>query len=157
VYLKKRPVAEKQGKNKAKKVMSNPNNVEHIIPYQCKPGETANPNGRPKGSRNLSTILKEYLACEDPETKTTYGEAIMMKLLKNAKAGKEKSIDMVMDRMEGKPLQKQEIKTDIRIGHEDILSDIEKGNVEGTLNADERTGEGPEGQGMAASESLQDN
>ena len=33
--------------------------TRHLKP--CKPGETANPNGRPKGQRNYATIYKEAL------------------------------------------------------------------------------------------------
>ena len=32
---------------------------DNLIP--CKPGETANPNGRPKGQRNYATIYREAL------------------------------------------------------------------------------------------------
>jgi hypothetical protein len=32
---------------------------DNLIP--CKPGETANPNGRPKGQRNFATIYREAI------------------------------------------------------------------------------------------------
>lgn len=37
--------------------MPNKKSLENLIPAQ--PGEVRNPNGRPKGSKNLSTIIRE--------------------------------------------------------------------------------------------------
>jgi len=45
---------------------------EHL--NQFKEGESGNPNGRPKGSRNLSTILKEMLE-EDVEVVMNRGQS----------------------------------------------------------------------------------
>jgi hypothetical protein len=39
--------------------MPNPKNIE---PHKMKKGTTLNPNGRPKGVRNRSTIVREILA-----------------------------------------------------------------------------------------------
>jgi len=36
-------------------------NQKNIEPYKMKKGTTLNPNGRPKGSRSRSTIVKEWL------------------------------------------------------------------------------------------------
>ena len=36
-------------------------NPENIIPYNFKKGESGNPAGRPVGSRNRSTIVKQWL------------------------------------------------------------------------------------------------
>jgi hypothetical protein len=40
---------------------------EDLIPY--KKGESGNPNGRPKGSRNRSTIIRELLELNENELK----------------------------------------------------------------------------------------
>lgn len=75
-----------------------------------KPGETLNPHGRPKGSRNLSTILREFLDEEielsDGEKKK-YKEVIIRKLIKKANDGDLRAITEIFDRVDGKP--KQEI------------------------------------------------
>lgn len=36
-------------------------NPTHLTPYQFKDGVSGNPSGRPKGSRNLSTVFQEAL------------------------------------------------------------------------------------------------
>lgn len=83
-------------------------NPENIIPHQMKPGETLNPHGRPKGSRNLSTILRELLDEEielsDGEKKK-YKEVIVRKLIKKANDGDLKAITEIFDRVDGKPTQ----------------------------------------------------
>lgn len=76
---------------------------------QLEPGESGNPNGRPKGSRNIATILREYLEAEDRKEGGT-GEALniptakLYKLLTTAKneAVQLKAIQEAYERLEGK-------------------------------------------------------
>lgn len=88
--------------------MANPNAIppeEH----KFQPGESGNPEGRPKGSRNMSTILKELLD-EDVDVegdKMPFRNAIVKKLIKKANAGNLRAIQEIFDRTEGK--SKQEI------------------------------------------------
>lgn len=42
---------------------NNPNAAKNLRPF--KKGQSGNPNGRPKGSKNLSTIIQEMLADEE--------------------------------------------------------------------------------------------
>jgi hypothetical protein len=83
----------------------------------CKPGETHNPNGRPKGVRNISTVLKELLAGMDP--KEDYGSPLAKELIRIAFARdsnngeKLRAIKDILDRIEGMPLQKQELKAEL--------------------------------------------
>ena len=81
-----------------------------------KEGESGNPNGRPKGTRNLSTILKAMLQ-EDVEVvidgkkeRRQFQEVIIRKLLKKANDGEIRAIIEIFDRVEGKA--KQEIATE---------------------------------------------
>lgn len=86
-----------------------------------KPGESGNPAGRPKGSRNLSTILREMLE-EEIEVTTESGkekkklqDVMIRRLLKAAtksgdlKPTELKAIQEIFDRVEGKAKQKQEV------------------------------------------------
>lgn len=82
-----------------------------------KKGEVRNPKGRPKGSKNVTTLLKKMLErnilYEDMEgvpTELTIAEAITNNMLKTAlnsfdKKDQLKAMDMVLDRTEGKPIQ----------------------------------------------------
>lgn len=82
-----------------------------------KPGESGNPEGRPKGSRNLSTILREMLE-EEIEVTTESGkekkklqDVMIRRLLKAAtksgdlKPTELKAIQEIFDRVEGKSPQ----------------------------------------------------
>jgi hypothetical protein len=94
--------------------MPNPENIE---PHKFKEGESGNPNGRPKGSRNLSTILKEMLEEEvevnidGKKERRQFKDVIIRKLIKKANDGDLRAIQEVFDRTEGK--SKQEIRHDI--------------------------------------------
>jgi nitric oxide synthase oxygenase domain/subunit len=75
-----------------------------------------NKEGRPKGTRNLSTILREMLEEEievnidGVKSRKQFQEVIIRKLLKKANEGDIRAIIEVFDRTEGK--SKQEIRVD---------------------------------------------
>lgn len=76
---------------------------------RLQPGESGNPNGRPKGSRNVATILREYLEIEDKKGGGK-GEALNIpsaKLLKLITSAKNESVQLkaiqeAFERLEGK-------------------------------------------------------
>lgn len=77
------------------------------------PGNTANPNGRPKGSLSLVAILKTELEKEienEKGDKTTYAKILISKILKKAIA--EEDVQMIKDilnRVDGMPHQSTDI------------------------------------------------
>jgi len=78
-------------------------NPENLTPF--KPGQSGNPEGRPKGSRNLSTILKAMLeeeVLDDSGVKKPFQDIIIAKLVKLARDGDLKAIQEIYDRVEGK-------------------------------------------------------
>lgn len=86
-----------------------------------KPGQSGNPAGRPKGSRNVSTMLKQLLAQIDKEKfsgKGDYGNPLAMKLLdmifgKNHEDSvRIKAIIEAIDRIDGKPVQSIDLGVD---------------------------------------------
>jgi len=93
--------------------------IDNLKPM--KPGETLNPNGRPKGSRSMKTILREALELlvEVPnnemikqwseEKKLPIREVLVLKEIANALRDKEKSKQRIWEYMEGKPVQANEI------------------------------------------------
>lgn len=89
------------------------------LPQLFKPGQSGNPKGRPKGARQLSTILKDALRqiakskdgkpLLDPETNepVTYEVALIKRVIEKAvMKGDYKTIELIFDRIEGKPRQK---------------------------------------------------
>jgi len=78
-------------------------------PWQ--PGESGNPDGRPKGSKNLSTLLHEAL---QKIVKTTEGEeisteiALVRRVIKKAvQDGDMRAIEMIWAYLEGKPKERK--------------------------------------------------
>ena len=80
---------------------------DNLIP--CKPGETANPNGRPKGQRNYATIYKEALR-KIAESQDMTPEQIEEKInevgLLKAMKGDYAFYRDLQDRLHGKPENK---------------------------------------------------
>jgi len=94
-------------------------NEQNLIKF--KPGQSGNPKGRPKGSKNISTYLKEFLECSLEVTnpiskkkeKLKLAAVIALKQIKNALNSDRQAINDIMDRLEGKPVQKQEIDANV--------------------------------------------
>lgn len=84
----------------------NPN----ISDYGFKPGESGNPNGRPKGSRNRSSIVKQWLEVEQKIKNPITGkdelleqqDIITLSLLKKARDGDVNAFKELMDSAYGK-------------------------------------------------------
>lgn len=74
---------------------------------QFKKGESGNPNGRPKGSLSIVSMIKEKLQ-ETPEgQKETYAQLLVKKYMHKALVeGDDKIIRDLVDRIDGKAVQK---------------------------------------------------
>jgi hypothetical protein len=89
-------------------------NEENLIPAQK--GEVRNPNGRPKGSKNRSTIARKWLevnqSLKNPltgESETMSQEDLMtLALIKKAREGDVAAYKALMDSGYGAPLQQIE-------------------------------------------------
>lgn len=86
-------------------------NEENLIPY--KKGQSGNPNGRPKGSKNRSTIAKKWLGVEqdlknpltgDKET-MSQEDLMTLALIKKAREGDTQAYQKLLDSAYGAPLQ----------------------------------------------------
>lgn len=80
-------------------------------------GESGNPNGRPKGAKSLSTILRDMLDESidvkegDKVIKKNFADVIVRKLIQKANAGEIKAITEIFDRVEGKSKQAVDVTT----------------------------------------------
>lgn len=89
-------------------------NEENLIPY--KKGQSGNPKGRPKGSKNRSTIAKKWLQVikeiENPLTleseELSQEDLITLALLKKAANGDVNAYKALMDSGYGSPVQQVE-------------------------------------------------
>ena len=79
----------------------------------CKPGETHNPNGRPKVLPELKEALRDILMQQiDGKTKL---EILLETLYKQANKGDVRAIQEVFDRFYGKIKQEHDINMDTEI------------------------------------------
>lgn len=85
---------------------------ESALATQFKEGQSGNPSGRPKGSKNIKTILRELVDLpkkmkddDGNEIEVSRLEYMCAKLVRMAQEGDLASMDRVFDRLEGKPEQ----------------------------------------------------
>jgi hypothetical protein len=80
-------------------------NIKTLKPFQSGPDPRRNTKGRPKGSRNVRTVVTEMLKekIRFNGKMTRKDKVIIMQLLHKAAKGNLKAADMVMDRVDGKP------------------------------------------------------
>ena len=84
--------------------------ARHLKP--CKPGETHNPNGRPKGQRNYSTLYRialERIAKAKDMTPEEIEAVLHETGLGKALKGDYNFYRDTLDRLHGKPLQKEQL------------------------------------------------
>ena len=90
---------------------------ENIEPHQFKKGESGNPAGRPKRTRNRATIVKEWLEVQQYITNPITGEKerleqqdiITLALIKEAREGNVRAWEALMDSAHGKITQVTEL------------------------------------------------
>jgi hypothetical protein len=89
-------------------------NKDYLIP--AKPGEIRNPNGRPKGSKNRSTIARKWLEAMQDSRNPITGEIenlsqediMTLALLNKARKGDVNAYKQLMDSGYGLPKQQVE-------------------------------------------------
>jgi hypothetical protein len=80
-------------------------NIKTLKPFQSGYDPRRNTKGRPKGSRNVRTVLREILKEKVLfNGKMTRKDKVMvMQIVRKAAKGNLKAAEMVMDRVDGKP------------------------------------------------------
>ena len=88
----------------------NNSGVENLTPW--KKGQSGNPKGRPRHDKCITDLLK-LKGDEIKKDGRTKLQAVIETLYARAQEGDLKAIDMIFDRVEGKPAQKLEVEQDI--------------------------------------------
>lgn len=100
---------------------------ENLRPHVIKPGEVRNPNGRPKGSRNLTTIVMEAMRAKKLSVKLPDGTQVVLTgeqvfaeaVLENALKKKDReSLRMIWEMADGKPTQQHKLELNGPKGYE---------------------------------------
>lgn len=95
-------------------------NPENIQGHKMKKGTTLNPNGRPKGAKNRSTIAKYWLEMQqkqknpitDQEEHMSQEDIMTLALIKKARSGDVAAYRELMDSAYGKAKQAMDVTTD---------------------------------------------
>jgi len=76
-------------------------------PWQFQPGQSGNPDGRPKGSRNFTSKVREALEQIAEGRDYTYEEAFIKAILKKSIVDQDTGMmRTVWEQLDGKPLQR---------------------------------------------------
>lgn len=110
-------------------------NEENLIRY--KKGQSGNPKGRPKGSKNRSTVAKKWLSVEQDlknpltsEIETMSQEDLMtLALIKKARDGDATAYQKLLDSAYGAPVQQVE-QTNIELPFFNLDADRNDGSKE---------------------------
>lgn len=113
--------------------------AKDIEPHKFQKGESGNPNGRPKGAKNRSTIARYWLQINQDlknpltgDTETMSQEDLMtLALIKKAREGDVNAYKALMDSGYGAPVQQiEQTNTDIDLSgmSTDELKELLKGN-----------------------------
>ena len=105
-------------------------NEKNLIPYQK--GQSGNPKGRPKGSKNRSTIAKKWLSVEqnqknpltNKDEDMSQEDLITLALIKKARKGDVQAYQKLLDSAYGAPVQQIE-QTNIE---QPLFPDVSKDN-----------------------------
>jgi len=87
---------------------------QHKTSGSWQPGQTGNPNGRPPKVKCLTDLLRKRLAKKGANGKTNL-EIITNKVLELALNGERWAVELIYDRIEGKPRQALELSGDARL------------------------------------------
>lgn len=109
-------------------------NEQNLIP-PAQPGEVRNPNGRPKGSKNRSTIARKWLEvmqdAKNPITgeleKLSQEDLITLAMIHKARKGDVNAYKQLMDSGFGMPTQQIDVTTETPIFN-GINLDVAKDN-----------------------------
>lgn len=93
---------------------------------RLKKGVVLNPTGRPKGSRNLSTLLDISIKRISKENGTPHDVNIVRKVISRAEMGDMKAVEHIWDRLEGKAPQKIDVTTDGQPLNQNVADTIAK-------------------------------
>jgi hypothetical protein len=95
-------------------------NTKGIEPHKFGKGQSGNPNGRPKGRRNRSTLVREWLEVAQNVKNPLTGEVeqleqqdlIVLALIKKARSGDVQAAKELMDSAHGKITDRLDMTSD---------------------------------------------
>jgi phage gp16-like protein len=93
----------------------------HLKKHMWKPGQSGNPGGRPKGA-SLTNRLRKALDANDGQL----AEVVVKVLLREAAKGKYQHLREVLDRVDGKVVQKVELNATVQQAQDQFIQAAER-------------------------------
>lgn len=85
-------------------------------PYFIQKGQVLNPKGRGKGNLSMTTMLRSMLEKMATGESLTPKEKILMSTIRQAETGNLTAVQMIWERLEGKPVQmNQNLNVDVSV------------------------------------------
>lgn len=101
----------------------NENRTPQLDPYKFRPGQSGNPNGRPKGRVSLAEKLRQQLNEVVTTDGMTAADALVRSTLSAALKGDKSARELVWNYVDGKPTQQLDITTTEVVIVDDIGTD----------------------------------
>lgn len=109
--------------------------ADNIKKHEFKKGQSGNPKGRPKGSKNRSTIVKKWLETVQKSKNPISGEIedlsqedmITLAILKKARTGDVRAYKELMDSLYGSAKETIDLNTnDVGIDFDELMEAMKK-------------------------------
>ena len=84
-------------------------------PWLFRPGQSGNPNGRPKGTISLTAEIKKRLEMLSPDQKRTALEVLADNIIQDALDGRKQERKLTWNYVDGMPQQKVEVTGDLTV------------------------------------------
>lgn len=104
-------------------------------------GQSGNPSGRPKGTRNFNTLFKEAitkLALAEGKTLEELEDELLQVGFQKAKKGDFKFYQDFIDRLHGKPVNRNE-NVNANVDMNNLLTEEEREKIKQLLNANPKS------------------
>lgn len=87
--------------------------LEHLKPWQWKPGQSGNPSGRPKGSLSIVRILRQKLSAGDEDGACAVADRLIEVALSGEDQNALRALKDIVDRIDGTPVREMKLTGDL--------------------------------------------
>lgn len=103
--------------------------TEHLKNTQFQPGESGNPSGKPKGTKNFTTLVRDMLKRvavlkEGNPNNLTYEDVLADQVIKRAIQGNDRVLKILWEQMDGRPRQQIDLSAELGDDSRQSIADL---------------------------------